>query len=122
MRRSHTRCRPRRNLLEQAQQLMACHRLQLDVKFLERIPRTQKRLYQFTAIDDCTRLRVLKVSKAFTTVTPLDNFVAPRLPDPKAQTLHPTRNITSRWQHARCVLAPRGGPLPRSVAVSDRRV
>jgi transposase InsO family protein len=37
------------------------HRLQLDVKFLERIPGTAKRLYQFTAIDDCTRLRVLKV-------------------------------------------------------------
>jgi transposase InsO family protein len=36
-------------------------RLQLDVKFLERIPGTQKRFYQFTAIDDCTRLRVLKV-------------------------------------------------------------
>lgn len=37
------------------------HRLQLDVKFLERIPGTRKRLYQFTAIDDCTRIRVLKV-------------------------------------------------------------
>ena len=36
-------------------------RLQLDVKFLQRIPGTQKRLYQFTAIDDCTRLRVQKV-------------------------------------------------------------
>ena len=31
------------------------HRLQLDVKFLERIPGTQRRLYQFTAIDDSTR-------------------------------------------------------------------
>jgi len=40
------------------------HRLQLDVKFLERIAGTQKRLYQFTAIDDCTRLRVLKVYDA----------------------------------------------------------
>src|SRR5262245_18769772 len=40
------------------------HRLQLDVKFLERIPGTRKRLYQFTAIDDCTRLRVLKVYDA----------------------------------------------------------
>src|SRR6185295_11459382 len=40
------------------------HRLQLDVKFLERIPGTTKRLYQFTAIDDCTRLRVLKVYDA----------------------------------------------------------
>ena len=37
------------------------HRLQMDVKFLERIPGTQTRLYQFTAIDDCTRIRVLKV-------------------------------------------------------------
>jgi transposase InsO family protein len=37
------------------------HRLQVDVKFLERIAGTQKRLFQFTAIDDCTRIRVLKV-------------------------------------------------------------
>ena len=37
------------------------HRLQVDVKFLERIPGTHRRLYQFTAIDDCTRIRVLKV-------------------------------------------------------------
>ena len=37
------------------------HRLQLDVKFLERIPGTRRRLYQFTAIDDCTRIRVLKI-------------------------------------------------------------
>jgi transposase len=40
------------------------HRLQLDVKFLERIAGTRKRLYQFTAIDDCTRIRVLKVYDA----------------------------------------------------------
>ena len=40
------------------------HRLQLDVKFLERIPGTRRRLYQFTAIDDCTRIRVLKVYDA----------------------------------------------------------
>ena len=40
------------------------HRLQVDVKFLERIPGTQKRFYQFTAIDDCTRIRMLKVYDA----------------------------------------------------------
>ena len=40
------------------------HRLQLDVKFLERIAGTRKRLYQFTAIDDCTRIRVLKIYDA----------------------------------------------------------
>ena len=39
-------------------------RLQVDVKFLERIPGTQKRFYQFTAIDDCTRIRILKVYDA----------------------------------------------------------
>lgn len=40
------------------------YRLQMDVKFLERIPGTRKRFYQFTAIDDCTRIRVLKVYDA----------------------------------------------------------
>lgn len=40
------------------------HRLQIDVKFLERLPGSRKRLYQFTAIDDCTRIRVLKVFAA----------------------------------------------------------
>lgn len=39
-------------------------RLQMDVKFLERIPGKRKRLYQFTAIDDCTRVRVLKIYDA----------------------------------------------------------
>jgi transposase InsO family protein len=39
-------------------------RLLVDVKFLERLPSTGKRLYQFTAIDDCTRIRVLKVFDA----------------------------------------------------------
>ena len=37
------------------------HRLQIDVKFLERIAGSKRRLYQFTAIDDCTRIRVLKI-------------------------------------------------------------
>ena len=37
------------------------HRLQMDVAFLERIPGTGKRLYKFTAIDDCIRVRKLKV-------------------------------------------------------------
>jgi transposase InsO family protein len=40
------------------------HRLQMDVKFLERIPGTKTRFYQFTAIDDCTRIRILKIYDA----------------------------------------------------------
>src|SRR5262249_16603504 len=56
--------------------------LQIDVKFLERIPGTRKRLYQFTAIDDCTRIRVLKVYDACNqgTAVPFLDEVLRRLP------------------------------------------
>ena len=43
---------------------MKSYRLQVDVKFLERIPGTRRRFYQFTAVDDCTRIRVLKIFDA----------------------------------------------------------
>lgn len=58
------------------------HRLQMDVKFLERIPGTRKRLYQFTAIDDCTRIRVLRIYDACNQKTAIDFFnrVLRRLP------------------------------------------
>ena len=56
--------RPHRTRWTRYEKPQPGHRLQLDVKFLERIPGTQKRLYQFTAIDDCTRIRVLKVYDA----------------------------------------------------------
>jgi transposase InsO family protein len=58
------------------------HRLQMDVKFLERIPGTKKRLYQFTAIDDCTRIRVLKIYDACNQTASVDfaNEVVRRLP------------------------------------------
>lgn len=58
------------------------HRLQIDVKFLERIAGTTKRLYQFTAIDDCTRIRVLKVFDVCNQRTAIRFFdeVARRLP------------------------------------------
>jgi len=58
------------------------NRLQMDVKFLERIPGTRKRLYQFTAIDDCTRIRVLKIYDACNQATAIQfaNEVIRRLP------------------------------------------
>ena len=37
------------------------HRVQIDVKFLEPLAGSRRRHYQFTAIDDCTRLRALKI-------------------------------------------------------------
>jgi transposase InsO family protein len=44
------------------EQAAAGHRVQLDVKFIQPLPGAPKakRYYQFTAIDDCTRLRVLR--------------------------------------------------------------
>jgi transposase InsO family protein len=37
------------------------HSVQIDVKFIDPIRGVRKKHYQFTAIDDCTRLRVLKI-------------------------------------------------------------
>jgi hypothetical protein len=42
---------------------LSSDRLQMDVKFPERIPGTRKRLYPFTAIDHGTRVRILKECK-----------------------------------------------------------
>ena len=58
------------------------HRVQVDVKFLERIPGSTKRLYQFTAIDDCTRIRILKLYDACTQKTAIQfmDEVVRRLP------------------------------------------
>ena len=54
----------------------------MGVKFLERIPGAGKRLYQVTAIDDCTRIRVLKVYDACNQRTAIRflNEVRNRLP------------------------------------------
>lgn len=88
------------------------HRIQIDVKFIEALPtasttaadkptsgtrststetpatklaaRRQRRYYQFTAIDDCTRLRVLRIypkADQRTAIQFLD-YVAARLPFP----------------------------------------
>ncbi len=56
--------RPHKERWQRYEKPQPGHRLQMDVKFLERIPGTRKRLYQFTAIDDCTRIRVLKLYDA----------------------------------------------------------
>jgi len=36
-------------------------RIQVDVKFLDKLAFSGKKYYQFTAVDDCTRLRVLRI-------------------------------------------------------------
>jgi len=59
------------------------HQVQIDVKFIEPLrgaPR--KKHYQFTAIDDCTRLRVLRIYPALNQKTAIQfvDYVLERLP------------------------------------------
>jgi hypothetical protein len=66
------------------------HRVQIDVKFIQPLPaadgappaRTRRRFYQFTAIDDCTRLRVLRLYPALNQKTAIQfvDYVLERLP------------------------------------------
>jgi Integrase core domain len=58
---AHQRRRPMGRPWHRYEKPQPGHRLQIDDKFLERIAGSRKRLYQFTAIDDCTRIRVLKI-------------------------------------------------------------
>ena len=37
------------------------HRVQIDVKFIAPLAGARRKHYQFTAIDDCTRPRVLRI-------------------------------------------------------------
>jgi transposase InsO family protein len=64
------------------------HRVQVDVKFIEPLARTagpgrrKKRYYQFTAIDDCTRIRVLRIYERNTQKSAIQfmDYVLAKLP------------------------------------------
>jgi transposase len=60
------------------------HRVQLDVKFIQPLPGapTAKKYYQFTAIDDCTRLRILRIYPKLNQQTAIQflDYVLERLP------------------------------------------
>jgi transposase InsO family protein len=58
------------------------HCLQVDVKFLAPIPNRRKAYYQYTAVDDCTRLRVLKIYERNNQKNAIDfiDYVLSRLP------------------------------------------
>ncbi len=59
------------------------HQLQVDVKFIAPIKGvTTKRYYQFTAIDDCTRLRVLRIYPKLDQKTAIQfaDYVLERMP------------------------------------------
>jgi transposase InsO family protein len=58
------------------------HRVQLDVKFIAPLPGSRRKHYQFTAIDDCTRLRVLRIYPQLNQQTAIQflDYVLERLP------------------------------------------
>ena len=63
------------------------HRVQIDVKFIEPLGtakrgKRRRKFYQFTAIDDCTRLRILRVYPALNQETAIQfvDYVMQRLP------------------------------------------
>ena len=94
--------RPHNKRWQRYEKAQPGHRLQLDVTFLERIPGTKTRLFQFTAIDDCTRIRVLKVYDACNQTTAI-RFIdeVRRLPFRVlvVQTDNETRSVTSVLRH-----------------------
>ena len=58
------------------------HRVQLDVKFIAPLPGSRPKHYQFTAIDDCTRLRVLRIYPKLNQQTAIQflDYLLERLP------------------------------------------
>jgi transposase len=62
------------------------HRVQIDVKFIQPLPGatagSRRKHYQFTAIDDCTRLRVLRIYPRLNQKTAIQfaDYVLERLP------------------------------------------
>jgi transposase InsO family protein len=60
------------------------HQVQIDVKFVSPLPGSKRKHYQFTAIDDCTRLRVLRIYPALNQRTAVQfvDYVLEKLPFP----------------------------------------
>jgi transposase InsO family protein len=58
------------------------HRVQLDVKFIAPLAGSRRKHYQFTAIDDCTRMRVLRIYPQLNQKTAIQfaDYVLERLP------------------------------------------
>lgn len=58
------------------------HRVQVDVKFIAPLKGSRKKHYQFTAIDDCTRIRVLRIYDRLNQTTAIRflDYVLEKLP------------------------------------------
>ena len=58
------------------------HRVQVDVKFIAPLPGSKRKHYQYTAIDDCTRIRVLRIYDKLNQTTAIRflDYVLEKLP------------------------------------------
>jgi len=83
-------------------------------KFLERIPGTKTRLYQFTAIDDCTRIRVLEVYPTYAIASDRPRSVVSPVEQGRCQRRHPPYG-TRKCANGRTT-TPTAGRTAESVA------
>ena len=76
---SNMRYRSRQERFQRYEKPLPGHQLQVDVKFLAPVAGRPRRYYQYTAIDDCTRIRILKIFGANTqqnAITFVDDVLA----------------------------------------------
>jgi transposase InsO family protein len=101
--------------------------VQIDVKFVQPIPglTPRRKHYQFTAIDDCTRLRVLRIYPACNQKTAIQflDYVLARLPFPVQiiQTDNGTEFQSAFHYHALDKRRPRLYPTPHPPAGRQSR-
>jgi hypothetical protein len=98
------------------------HRVQVDVKFIAPQAGARKKHYQFTAIDDCTRLRVLRIYDRLNQITAIQfvDYVFEKLPFrvEVIQTDNGSEFQAGFLASARC--APRGASFMHSAKGSQR--
>lgn len=79
---SNMRYRSRQERFKRYEKPLPGNQLQVDVKFLAPVADRTRRYYQYTAIDNCTRIRVLKIFDANTQPTAIAfiDYVLAKLP------------------------------------------
>jgi len=79
---SSQRYKPHKQRWKRYEKPLPGHAVQVDVKFIAPIGASRKKHYQFTAIDDCTRLRVLKIYDRLNQKTAIDfvDYTLEKLP------------------------------------------
>jgi transposase len=87
------------------------HRVQIDVKFIAPLPGSRRKHYQFTAIDDCARIRVLRLYDRLnqTTAIRFVDYVLEKLPF-KVEVIQTRPRVRVRL----AVPLPRPGPGDRA--------